>query len=173
MTHQHDFDKAHFRALPNRDNHKCFGCSPDNPHGLRMSFHTDEKSVVSWVTIPEHLCGWNDLAHGGVISTVLDEIMSWAAIYLLRHLILTKSMTVEFRKPVFVGKEVVAQGTVVEHPNSREAIMAGALYQDGRLCAKSTGSFALFTPEAIRKRGLLDGDVIDAMEALFRKDAAR
>lgn len=173
MTHQHDFNRERFRRLPNRENHNCFGCSPNNTHGLRMAFYTDEKSVVSWVTAPDHLCGWNDLVHGGVISTILDEVMSWSAIYLLKHLILTKSMTVDFKRPIHVGKEIIAQGTVVEHPSHREAIMAGVLYQDGHICAKSTGTFALFTPEAIRKRGLLSGDVVDAMEALFEREEKR
>ena len=63
-----------FKELPNADTHNCFGCSPINAHGLQMKFYTDEESVFTWLSVPEHLCGWNNLVHGGVLSTILDEI---------------------------------------------------------------------------------------------------
>ena len=68
------------KRLPNNETHNCFGCSPVNPSGLQMNFFADDSSVYSEVTVPKHLCGWNNLIHGGVLSTILDEIMSWAAI---------------------------------------------------------------------------------------------
>ena len=71
-------DKA-YRTLPNMENHGCFGCGSMNPSGLRMKFFTDETSIVSWVNVPQHLCGWSNLVHGGVISTLLDEIVGRSA----------------------------------------------------------------------------------------------
>ena len=65
------------KPLRNRRDHHCFACGPQNPHGLKMTFYTDERSVYSWVTVPGHLRGWDNLIHGGVISAILDEIMSW------------------------------------------------------------------------------------------------
>ena len=58
--------------LPNRRDHNCFGCSPVNASGLQMTFYANETAVFSKVTVPEHLCGWNNLVHGGVLSTILD-----------------------------------------------------------------------------------------------------
>ena len=80
-----------YKLLPNDRGHRCFGCSPLNPHGLQMTFYTNETSVFSKVKVPEHLCGWNNLVHGGVLTTIMDEIMSWAAIYLLKQIPMTKS----------------------------------------------------------------------------------
>jgi len=60
-------------------------------------------SVFSWLKVPDHLFGWDNLVHGGILSTILGEIMSWSALYLLKEMILTKSMTVAFVKPVFEG----------------------------------------------------------------------
>ena len=78
-------DGKTYKRVPKGDDHKCFGCSPANPHGLQMEFyHADDAVLHSWLVVPDHLRGWNDLVHGGVISTILDEIMSWTAISMLK-----------------------------------------------------------------------------------------
>ncbi len=156
--------------LPSRDNHYCFGCSPVNEHGLQMQFYTDEEMVYSDVIIPGHLCGWNSLAHGGVLSTILDEIMSWSAIFLLKRVIMTKSMTVDFKKPIKVGDKLHVKGSLIERINEREALMEGQIFNEkGELCAQSKGTFALFTIESIKKMNIMDRDDVEALEALFSK----
>ena len=74
-------DKKYTR-LPVDEDHNCFACGPANPHGLHMSFMSNGEVVVSHLTVPEHRRGWNNMVHGGIISTILDEGMSWAAIHL-------------------------------------------------------------------------------------------
>ncbi|MFO7687033.1 MAG: PaaI family thioesterase [Desulfobacterales bacterium] len=150
-----------FSPLPIQDNHMCFACGPANPAGLKMRFFANQDSVVSWLTVPDHLRGWNTLVHGGVTSTILDEIMSWAAIHLLKTIILTKSMKVEFRKPVFIGQPLRAVGRVVEIINEREAIMEGLLYgPEGDVCAEARGTFALLKPKVARKLGIVDDQAL-------------
>jgi len=75
-----------FRPVPNRGDHNCFACGPNNPGGLAMKFYSDGETVVSRLRVDEHLCGWDNLLHGGIISTMLDEIMSWTIIHLLQPL---------------------------------------------------------------------------------------
>ena len=55
----------------------CFGCSPDNPIGLHMEFYEDGDYIVStWH--PEHnYQGWVDTMHGGILSTLIDEVCGW------------------------------------------------------------------------------------------------
>ena len=156
------------RPLPVRDFHNCFGCGPRNTHGLKMRFYTDEKSLYSWVEIPGHFSGWKDFAHGGVITTMLDEVMGWSALHLLKTMVLTKSITVDFVKPVHVNREVKLVGTVLERRNDREAVMEGALYDaNGELCSKAVGTFALFPPEIALKFGILDETDIVEVSDLF------
>lgn len=157
-----------YQKVKTLNNHKCFGCSPHNATGLQMKFFTDHKSLVSQVIVPEHLCGWNRLVHGGVISVILDEIMSWSAITILKKIILTKAMTVNFIKPVYTGKELTVKGNVSKHTSEREALMAGFLYNaQGELCARSEGTFALFTPEAALKMKILSAEDVEEFEGLF------
>jgi len=133
-----------------------------------MRFFTDEKSLFSFVTVPDHLCGWDKLVHGGVISTMLDEIMSWSAITMLKRIILTKSMMVDFIKPVFIENKLKVEGKVLEAKSEREALMEGFLYNgEGELCARSRGTFALFTPVVAIRMGIMKKEYVKSFEQLF------
>lgn len=158
--------QGNYKQLPNRGgNNKCFGCSPYNPSGLQMKFFINEDSVFSPITVPGHLCGWNKLVHGGVISTILDEIMSWSAIHLLKSITVTKSMTIDFIKPVFISRELNVEGKVLEVSKKREAKMEGFIYdKDGELYAKSIGTMALLTPALAKRLGIMDDDDLKGFE---------
>ena len=144
----------------------CFGCGADNPHGLRMTFQSDGKVVVSRLTVPEHLCGWDNIIHGGIVATIHDEMMSWTAIQLLRKMILTKSVAVDFLKPLFTGRAIEARGRVHTEVSAREAIVESSIFDDtGACCSKGRGTFALITPEFARKRGLISEEVIQRFES--------
>lgn len=161
--------KADMKQIPNRGYHKCFGCGPANPSGLQMKFFTDEVSVFSPVAVPDHLVGWDNLVHGGVLSTILDEIMSWSAIYLFKKLILTKSMTIDFIKPVFQGMELKAEGNVFEKRSNKEAVMQGRIYNAmGALCTKSKGTFALLNPKVARKLKLFSAEALKDFEPILK-----
>lgn len=161
---QHDF-RHDFKPLIKRIDTHCFGCSPTHASGLKMQFHAGNDSVISRLTVPGHLCGWSNIVHGGIVSTILDEIMSWSTIHLLKRVVLTTSITVDFIKPVFADMAITAQGKVIERISEREALMEGAIYdKDGEVCARSRGTFRLFTPEAARKFKLMSEDVLDDFE---------
>lgn len=151
--------------LPNMTGHKCFGCGPANHSGLKMEFYANGASILSWVTVPPHLCGWENLVHGGVLSTMLDEIMARAMIHSLKSLGLTKSMTVNFIKPVHVGQEVMVEGRILASKEDREAITEGVIYDEkGDVCTRSTGTFMLFSPQAIKRKGISGNDVVEWFE---------
>ena len=134
-----------------------------------MKFFTDDASVFSWLKVPDHLIGWDNLVHGGVLSTILDEIMSWSAIYLLKKLILTKSMTVDFIKPVYVGAELKVEGNVFEKQSNREAVMQGRIYnKEGVLCAKSKGIYVLFEPKVAKKLNMMSAEAIKDFEPILK-----
>ena len=58
----------------NNPQYHCFGCCPDNPIGLHMEFYEDGDYIMStWH--PEHnYQGWVDTMHGGILSTLIDEV---------------------------------------------------------------------------------------------------
>src|SRR5208283_3440719 len=156
------------RELPNRDGHNCFGCSPTNAYGLRMKFFTDEKSLFSWLTVAGHLCGWDNLVHGGVLAAILDETMGWTAIHLLKKFALTREMRVEFHKSVYVGEEIWVKGRVLEVRRKREASVECYLYKgENTICAKSRGTFRLFTTAAIVRLGVMEEEALKQFNFLI------
>lgn len=156
------------RTLPCSRNHNCFGCSPVNPSGLRMQFLTDGQAVYSTLKVPEHLCGWSNIVHGGVLSTILDEIMSWAAIHLLKRIALTQSISVEFIKPVLVGGELRAEGRVREAARPNDALTEGVIYDDrGDACTRATATFKVFSPAVARRLRIADEASIQWFERMF------
>ena len=155
--------------LPAGESHNCFGCSPKNESGLHMEFYLNQgqDAVVSWLSVPEHFCGWGNIVHGGIISTMLDEAMGWAALVLLRKLVLSKSISVEFFRPVFIGKEIKVEGNVLEVGNDREAVMQGCIYDGDELCARSSSAYSLFTIEYIKKLGVVEEKMLNELDMLL------
>ena len=136
MTGNPPFEEL--KELPNTDTHNCFACSPVNSSGLQMKFFTDDRRVYAKVSVPEHMGGWNRIAHGGILATILDETMGWAGIYLLEQLTLTKTMTIDFVKAVMVGEELRCEAWVQERTGKREAIIHVVIYNaDKEICASS------------------------------------
>lgn len=157
---------AHFKPLPISAAHNCFGCSPKNATGLQMQFFTHDDAVFSRVAVPAHLCGWNTVAHGGVLGTILDETMSWAAMYLLKQISLTQTMTVNFLKPVAIGTVLEAESRVLELKGKRGAVVDGVLTDEGGTrYATSTGTFQTFSPDVARRLKIVD----DALLAWYQR----
>lgn len=151
-----------FSPIPNQFNGSCFGCSPNNPSGLQMKFEAGEDSVRSLITVPDHLCGWSTLVHGGVLTTILDEIMSWTAMHFLKQLVMTKSINMEFKKPVFVGEQLQAIGRISDQSNRNNVLLEGIILNRKEVeCVKADAIFAKFSPKVASRLGIKDDDYPD------------
>jgi acyl-coenzyme A thioesterase PaaI-like protein len=154
-----NIDRKTLRQIPSvSEENVCFGCSPENPYGLHMTFYTDGEALYSWVTLPDYLCGWKNVIHGGIQATILDETMGWAALCLTKRIPLTKETTLAFRRPVLLDRgELLVESRVVQYSGEREVIMQGKIYQDDpEPCVTAQGTFGLFTVEAIRRLNVID-----------------
>lgn len=147
------------KQLPRSGSHNCFGCSPSNPHGLQMSFYSDDQAVYSSINVPDHLGGWSNLVHGGVLFTVLDEIMSWAAIYLLKRITVTQSMQIDFLKPVKIDSELSARGTIVSTSGKHDVKTEGEIRTaGGDLCVRAHADFKAFSPAVAKRLKIADDE---------------
>jgi acyl-coenzyme A thioesterase PaaI-like protein len=148
--------------------HECFGCGQHNHQGLKMRFFTNEQQVRSDLVIPGHLRGWSNLAHGGVITTVLDEVMGWAGMYLLNQFLLTRDIKVRFKLPVRIGEPVSVYGFIAEQKNDRQVIVAAELRNaKGQVAAKAEGYFALFSAEKFAAMNIMPADELERMKGMF------
>jgi acyl-coenzyme A thioesterase PaaI-like protein len=132
-----------------RDDHYCFGCGRLNPWGLKLSFYESEDGSglwAPWTPVRQHE-GYDGIAHGGIITAVLDEVMAWTA-YQQRIWAVTGRIAVGFRRPVEIGVATRAIGRIVAD-RGRALELAGELRRagDGVLLAEASGTF-IRVPEA-------------------------
>lgn len=163
-------DPTALKPIVNLDGQTCFGCGTSNPVGLHMTFHTDDQRVYSFVTVPATMAGWDQTVHGGVISTILDEIMGWSVIYLLGKIGVTKTMTVAFKKPIQVGKPLTVVGAIGEVVSERQVMVTGAIHtEDGTLCATSEGTFAAMPAQTAVRLGVMRPDYMERFLSILEQ----
>ncbi len=91
----------------------CFGCGVEHPTGLHMQITAGEGLTVSGVfTATEHHQGAPGLAHGGLLSAALDEILG-SLNWLLAGPAVTARLETDFRRPVPVGTRLYVEAEVV------------------------------------------------------------
>lgn len=121
--------------------HNCFACGSLNAHGLQLELHAADDHCWVETTLDTRFQGWDGIAHGGIICTILDEVMAWA---LVEHDMwgVTARMSVEFKKPVPIGRRIRGDGHVTSARRrivEAEGVLVDAA--DGTLLARSTATF--------------------------------
>ncbi|WP_052296082.1 PaaI family thioesterase [Thermodesulfobium narugense] len=91
----------------------CFACGRANPLGLRLEISQDNEGVFTTFQFQKNHQGWNNIVHGGIISTLLDELSTWAAVK-LGHNVVTAQLIVKFKKPITIGTYVRVFAKVTE-----------------------------------------------------------
>lgn len=161
-------DKKNLKLIPNSQDQTCFGCGGKNHSGLRMEFYTDGNRLYSFPTIPVYMAGWGQTVHGGIVSTILDEIMGWGVIYLCRKIGVTQTITVDFVKPVFADKELVVVGDLKVKESHRTVQMSGEIYNsDSVLCARAKADFKALDPRVAVRLGIVNQEYMCMFEPIL------
>jgi acyl-coenzyme A thioesterase PaaI-like protein len=153
----------------------CIVCGRENPHGLHLDLHVDPATGVvrvSFTPRPEHI-GFQGIVHGGVLGTVLDEAMVWAATWSGRRFCVCGEMTVRFRASGRVGHPLRIEARVESARPRLIQTTAEARDADGGVVATATGKYVPIAPDRNREfvGTLVDHpNTADAARAL--KDAA-
>jgi uncharacterized protein (TIGR00369 family) len=114
----------------------CFGCGKDNPIGLKLKPRQEGDGARCEFVASEHHQGWPGMVHGGVINTMLDEVMAYAAAYRGLHCA-TARMEVHFREGTPVGQTLHISARVAE-VHARTIEVEGQIRDsDGTLLAES------------------------------------
>jgi uncharacterized protein (TIGR00369 family) len=132
--------------------HNCFACGSLNRHGLGLLLHVEPRRSWTELVLDERFEGWAGIAHGGIVCTILDEVMAWALVG-EDNWGVTARVSVEFKRPVPLGTAIRAAGEVV---SSRRRVVetAATLVQadDGTVLATARGTYVAADP--VRKREL-------------------
>ena len=130
-----------------RDN-SCFCCGRDNERGLHLSISYPEKGTAETsLEVPEWFSGWKSMTHGGLLATLLDEIMAHACVGMSKTAV-TAEITVRYQKAVQTGSRIRAVGRVDE-TKGRILVTQGWIYDaDGAVAAEATARFIVKSPVA-------------------------
>jgi len=120
---------------------RCFGCGPANATGLRLEFLlAEDGSVVCLPTIPECYEGPHGLVHGGIIATLLDEVMS-KSVRAIGLTGLTSQLEIDYRSPVHSGEPIRLEGRLVRAEGRKHWTEARILNHRGHVLAEGKGLF--------------------------------
>jgi len=110
--------------------------------GIHLVEQNRERAIVSLKRRPELLNSWG-AAHGGVIMTMLDLVMSMAVRghYSVSSGVLTVDMSVGFLNAS--EEDVFAEGRVLHAGRSTAFCESEARNVEGRILAKAIGTFKL------------------------------
>ena len=120
----------------------CFVCGEANPAGLKLRFETDGRLVQTrFVPRPEHV-GFRQTVHGGLVATLLDEIMVWACAVQAKRFAFCAELNVRFLNPVRPDDPVVARGELVSNRRNKLFEARAELRdQAGLALATATGKY--------------------------------
>jgi acyl-coenzyme A thioesterase PaaI-like protein len=134
------------------DPHRCFACGTLNATGMGLILHVERARSWVDVTLEPRFQGWDGIAHGGILCTILDEVMAWALVGQDSWGV-TARMQVEFKRPVEVERPLRAEGWITR---SRRRVVdtAGHIVDasDGRTLATATGVYV--AADEARKQAL-------------------
>jgi acyl-coenzyme A thioesterase PaaI-like protein len=151
------------RELPHT--HSCFVCGESNAAGLKLRFETDGKIVQSRFAPCAHHVGFKDTVHGGLITTVLDEIMVWACAVTTRKFAWAAELNVRFVAPLHPGEKAVAIGELVANRREKIYEAKGELRNAaGLVVASATGKYLPIKDADIKD---LLADLVGDTSALF------
>ncbi|MFC5152575.1 PaaI family thioesterase [Streptomyces amakusaensis] len=90
----------------------CFGCGGGQPHGLHLQARAGEGvSITAEFTVKAAHQGAPGLAHGGVLTSALDETLG-SLNWLLRTIAVTGRLETDFVRPVPVDTMLFLQAEV-------------------------------------------------------------
>ena len=149
--------------------HHCFACGELNEYGLHLDLHVTPEGCWTELTLEPRFQGWESVAHGGIVCTLLDEVMAWSVIGQDTWGV-TARLNVSFRRPVPVGRPIRAEGWVSE--SGRRLFRTAGRVLDpatGEVLAEGDATFIPAPPDQLaalkaryRLRRVSDDDTADA-----------
>jgi len=120
----------------------CFVCGDENDIGLQAKFYFDESSrkAVCDVTADERYAGYKSIFHGGIMATLLDEIMI-KSLLAEGNVVVTAEMTVKFKKPVYSGDSLHFEGWMTAQKGPLFLTSGQAVNQKGETVAEASGKY--------------------------------
>ncbi|HVM32551.1 MAG TPA: PaaI family thioesterase [bacterium] len=122
-----------------QDDHYCLCCGDRNPLGFKMKFRFEGEKLLSEVSVPKEYQGFADVVHGGILGTLLDEVMvnlHW----LKGQKTVSAEYQVRLKAPCPVNRKILLSAWPVETKRNLYFVAGEARLEDGTLVAEATAT---------------------------------
>ncbi len=143
----------------------CFGCGPDHPYGFRLRFVREGDEIVTRFTPGERYQGPPGIMHGGLVSTLADEVAAWAVIGISGKFGFTATFDAKLHHPVRIGVPVEGRSVVIK--DMRRIVDVGVrIVQDGKDAMSGTFRFVVLDKGGAQR--MLGGPIPKSWERYCR-----
>ena len=117
----------------------CFACGLKNPFGLKMEFYWEGEDYLCRFTPRKEHQGYDEIMHGGLVSTLLDEVMG-RSLYIQKIEAVTARLEVRYRQPTPIGQELLIRGQMIEKRGKIWRLAAHITLPDGTVTAEANAT---------------------------------
>lgn len=129
----------------------CLICGINNKFGVKASFYNMEDGSVGglFTFLPEHQ-SYPDRVHGGMISTMIDELAG-RALWVTQpdKIAVTIDLSVKYRKPVPYGVRLIGKGVITEMLSRAYTAKCAIMDSDGNVLADGTARYFMIPVDKI------------------------
>ena len=137
-----------------RAEYNCFGCCPANPIGLHLEFYEDGEYIISHWRPKQNYQGWVDTIHGGILSTLIDEVCGWVVTRKMQTSGYTVQLNIKFRRTVSTAEpELTIRAKVAKQARNLVYISAEILNSKGEVCNEGEAVYFLMKEDKAKEMG--------------------
>ncbi len=125
----------------------CFVCGKENRHGLRLQLFADQHLVRGTFRPRDFLCGFPGIVHGGILASVVDEVMWWAASWRRAASCVTVEMNVKYLKPASTDLEYEITAKVISEKRRVIEVEGEVRDKSGTIYSTARGKYLIFADE--------------------------
>lgn len=121
----------------------CFACGAKNPIGLHLAFDFDGERITTRKTLPREFEGYEGTAHGGILSTMLDETMCKFISAKYNEQAVTGRLEIRYKFPTPIEQELKISAWEESQRRNIITMRAAVETADGTITAEATAKFAV------------------------------
>ena len=129
---------------------ECFACGPKNPYGLKLKFIEEKNTVKTTFNCTKEYQGFPGYTHGGIITTIIDEVMSRVSV-LEGKWASTAKLDLRFKKLIPINENILAQAKKIRILGKFIQIEGKIYLSDGTIAAEGKGMFAILNENSLKE----------------------
>jgi beta-phosphoglucomutase family hydrolase len=140
----------------------CFACGEDNPIGLKLKPVYDGEKVRAEFTPGEYHQGWDNIVHGGILYTLLDEVAAYAILCCGIYFGVTAKSEVKFKQIAPINEPIQISAWVTKLTRRLVETKGVLALKDNTVIAEGSSLFYVFAQSKKTVLWDMDGVIVDS-----------